>query len=102
MPGPDHKASLNPNELCELVQKVRNVNSALGNGEKIIQKSEEKNLNIARKSIVAACKIKKGDLFSVKNLTAKRPGDGISPMRWNEIIGREAKRDFEEDELIEL
>lgn len=102
MPGPDHKASLNPNELCELVQKVRNVNSALGNGEKIIQKSEEKNLNIARKSIVAACKIKKGDLFSVKNLTAKRPGDGISPMRWNEIIGQEAKRDFEEDELIEL
>lgn len=102
MPGPDHKASLNPNELCELVQKVRNVNNALGNGEKIIQKSEEKNLNIARKSIVAACKIKKGDLFSVKNLTAKRPGDGISPMRWNEIIGREAKRDFEEDELIEL
>ena len=102
MPGPDHKASLNPNELCELVQKVRNVNSALGNGEKIIQKSEEKNLNIARKSIVAACKIKKGDLFSVKNLTAKRPGDGISPMRWNEIMGMEARRDFEEDELIEL
>ena len=102
MPGPDHKASLNPNELCELVQKVRNVNCALGNGEKIIQKSEEKNLNIARKSIVAACKIEKGDLFSVKNLTTKRPGDGISPMRWNEIIGQKAKRDFEEDELIEL
>ena len=81
---------------------MKNINSALGNGEKIIQKSEEKNLNIARKSIVAACKIKKGDLFSVKNLTAKRPGDGISPMRWNEIMGMEARRDFEEDELIEL
>ena len=102
MPGPDHKASLTPKELCELVEKVRNVGTALGNGIKILQKSEEKNINIARKSIVAACNIKKGDIFSIENITTKRPGNGISPMRWNEILGEKAIRDFKEDELIEI
>ena len=102
MPGPDHKASITPKELCELVEKVRNVETALGNGIKILQKSEEKNVDIARKSIVASCNIKKGDILSMENITTKRPGNGISPMLWNEVLGKKAIRDFKEDELIEI
>ena len=102
MPGPDHKASITPKELCELIEKVRNVETALGNGIKILQKSEEKNVDIARKSIVASCNIKKGDILSMENITTKRPGNGISPMRWNEVLGKKAIRDFKEDELIEI
>lgn len=102
LPGPDHKASLEPVELKAMIQAIRNVEKGLGDGIKKPSKSELKNLNIARKSIVAAKKIKKGEIFSEGNITVKRPGNGISPMRWNEVIGKIAKRNFNEDELIEL
>ena len=103
LPGPDHKASLEPNELKAMVSAIRNIEKAIGgSGLKEISKSEEKNKPIARKSIVAATDIKKGDIFTPENLTVKRPGTGISPMQWDEVIGKEAKRDFQEDELIEL
>lgn len=102
MKGPDHKASLEPNELWEMVKSVRNIELALGNGEKIPSESEKKNIKIVRKSIVAKCKIKKGDIFTEKNLTVKRPGTGINPMEWENVIGKAAKKDFYMDELIEL
>ena len=103
LPGPDHKASLEPEELKAMVMAIRNIEKAIGgSGLKEVSKSEAKNKPIARKSIVATKTIKKGDLFSVENLTVKRPGTGISPMQWDEVIGKEAKRDFQEDELIEL
>lgn len=102
MEGPDHKASLEPDELCEMVKAIRNVEDALGDGVKRITESERKNIIIARKSIVAARNIKKGEVFTESNLTTKRPGDGVSPMRWNEVLGQTAKRDFEEEEKIEL
>ena len=103
LPGPDHKASLEPNELKAMVSAIRNIEKAIGgSGLKEVSKSEEKNKPIARKSIVAATDIKKGNIFTPENLTVKRPGTGISPMQWDEVIGKEAKRDFQEDELIEL
>lgn len=103
LPGPDHKASLEPDELKAMVSAIRNIEKAIGgSGFKEVSKSEEKNKPIARKSIVAATDIKKGDIFTPENLTVKRPGSGISPMQWDEVIGKEAKRDFQEDELIEL
>lgn len=102
MEGPDHKASLEPDELIEMVKAIRNIEKALGDGVKRITESERRNLIIARKSIVAARDIKKGEIFTEDNLTTKRPGDGISPMRWQEVIGNVAKRDFEEEEKIEL
>jgi len=102
LPGPDHRASLEPDELKAMVQGIRNVEKALGDGIKRPSPSELKNKPIARKSIVAACPIKAGEAFSEENLMAKRPGTGISPMRWDEVIGRAASRDFSEDELIEL
>jgi N,N'-diacetyllegionaminate synthase len=102
LPGPDHKASLNPIELISLVKGIRNIEQALGDGIKRPSKSEEKNKNIARKSIVAKCLIKFGDTFSADNLTTKRPGNGISPMRMDEVFGRVAKRDFLKDEIIEI
>lgn len=102
MEGPDHKASLEPDELQKMVSSIRNVEMALGNGVKIPSPSELKNIAIARKSIVAKCKIEKGQFFTEENLTTKRPGTGISPMRWNEIIGMVAKRSYDEDELIEV
>ena len=103
LPGPDHKASLEPDELKAMVSAIRNIEKAIGgSGLKEVSKSEEKNKPIARKSIVASTNIKKGDIFTPKNLTVKRPGTGISPMQWDEVIGKEAKRDFQEDELIEL
>lgn len=102
MQGPDHKASLEPEELKNMIQCIRNIEKAMGNGEKVVSKSEAKNINIARKSIVANCLIKKGEKFTESNLTCKRPGSGISPMKWNEIIGKTAVRDFNEDELIEI
>lgn len=102
MEGPDHRASLEPAELKQLVQSVRNVENALGKYEKKPTMSESGNRSIARKSLVAGCRIKKGELFSEENLTAKRPGNGISPMRWQEIIGKAAPRDFDEDEMIDL
>ena len=103
LPGPDHKASLEPDELKAMVSAIRNIEKAIdSSGLKEVSKSEEKNKPIARKSIVAATDIKKGDIFTPENLTVKRPGTGISPMQWDEVIGKEAKRDFEEDDLIEL
>ncbi|EKT85639.1 N-acetylneuraminate synthase [Leptospira santarosai] len=102
LPGPDHKASLEPNELKTMVRSIRNVELSLGDGIKKPSNSELKNISIARKSIVAAFSIKAGEIFTRENLTAKRPGDGISPMRLDEVIGLKAKRDFFEDELIDL
>ncbi|EMO32817.1 N-acetylneuraminate synthase [Leptospira santarosai str. HAI821] len=102
LPGPDHKASLEPNELKTMVRSIRNIELSLGDGIKKPSNSELKNISIARKSIVAAFSIKAGEIFTRENLTAKRPGDGISPMRLDEVIGLKAKRDFFEDELIDL
>lgn len=101
MDGPDHKASLDPHELKEMVSAIRNVEAAFGNGIKEPSVSEQKNTAIVRKSIVAKCRIEKGQIFTEENLTTKRPGTGISPMRWNEIIGTVAQRSYNEDELIE-
>ena len=100
MEGPDHKASLEPDELKAMVQAIRNIEKALGNGIKKPSPSELKNKPVARKSIVAAKDIKEGEKFTEENLTAKRPGTGISPMRWDEVIGRKAGRDYNIDELI--
>lgn len=102
MEGPDHKASLDPQELKAMVQAVRHIEAAMGSGRKTVTPSEAKNKPIARKSIVAACDIKAGEIFTTENLTTKRPGDGISPMRWYDILGQTAKRDFAQDEKIEL
>ena len=102
MEGPDHKASLEPDELAEMVKSIRNIEKAIGNGDKTPSPSERKNKAIARKSIVAKEKIKKGDIFTEENITVKRPGTGINPMNWNEVLGTKAIRDFDEDELIEL
>ena len=102
LPGPDHQASLEPHELADMVAAIRNVEKALGDGHKKVSASERKNMTVARKSIVAARDIKQGETFSADNITVKRPGNGISPMRWNEIIGKTAKKDFPYDSLIEL
>lgn len=102
MEGPDHKASLEPDELKALVDGIRNIELAKGSFDKIPTESELKNRSVARKSIVAARNISAGEVFTEDNLTTKRPGSGISPMRWNEVIGTAAKRDFMEDELIEI
>ena len=102
MQGPDHKASLEPDELKAMVSGIRNIEKALGTGHKTVSASEQKNISVARKSIVAACYIKKGEKLTENNLTVKRPGNGISPMRWEDIVGRNAIRDFQEDELIEI
>lgn len=101
MEGPDHKASLEPDELKAMVDGIRNIEKALGSGIKTASNSEKKNIDIARKSIVARKKIVKGELFTEENLAVKRPGNGISPMKWYEVIGTKAVRDFEEDEMIE-
>jgi len=102
MEGPDHKASLEPAELCAMVKAIRNIESALGSDIKTPSASEEKNIPIARKSIVCLKKISKGDVFSIENITVKRPGTGISPMKWDDYIGKTSLRDYEEDELIDL
>lgn len=102
MEGPDHKASLEPDELAAMIKAIRNIEIALGDGVKLPTQSEKANIFVARKSLIAAKDIKLGDEFTDENLTTKRPGDGINPMRWNEILGTKAKRDFEEEELIEL
>lgn len=102
LPGPDHKASLEPSELKAMVTAIRNIEIALGDGIKRVTSSEAKNKLVARKSLVAKCAINLGEVFSVENLTTKRPGTGISPMRWDEVIGRIAARNFSPDELIEL
>jgi|TARA_B110000027_G_scaffold132008_1_gene157365 N,N'-diacetyllegionaminate synthase len=100
MEGPDHKASLEPDQLKEMVTAIRNIELALGNCIKKPSKSELPNIQIVRKSIVAKTKIKKGDILKENNLTTKRPGGGVSPMKWDEIINTRAKKDYKEDELI--
>ena len=102
MEGPDHKASLEPEEFEVMVNNIRLIEKALGDGVKQPAEAEKKNIAIARKSIVAARDIKKGEVFTEDNITVKRPGSGISPMKWFEVLGTEAVRDFGEDELIEL
>ncbi len=100
MSGPDHKASIEPNELNAMVAGIRNVEQALGDGIKTPTPSEIKNIPIARKSIIAKMKIKKGDIFTEENLSVKRPGNGISPMNWLEVLGKIALKDYQEDDLI--
>ena len=100
MPGPDHIASLEPEELKAMVNSIRNIEKAFGDGIKRPSKSEINNIEIARKSIVAKIKINKGEVFTEKNITTKRPALGISPMKWDEIIGSIAQKNYEEDELI--
>jgi N,N'-diacetyllegionaminate synthase len=102
LPGPDHIASLEPHELKAMINAIRNIEIALGSDKKSVTQSERKNISIARKSIIAAKVIKAGEPFTEENLTVKRPGTGISPMRWDEVIGQIAKRDFLEDQLIEI
>ena len=102
MEGPDHKASLEPDELKDMVSAIRNIEKALGNGKKAVSESERKNIAVARKSIVAACSIKKGDVLTEDNLTVKRPGTGISPMQWEKVMGSKAIKDFAEEEMISL
>jgi N,N'-diacetyllegionaminate synthase len=102
LPGPDHRASLEPSELKAMVTAVRHIEQALGDGVKCLTPSEAKNKPLARKSIVASRAIKAGELFSDENLTVKRPGTGISPMRWDEVVGQRAPFDFVQDELINL
>lgn len=102
LPGPDHKASLDPTELKQMVAAIRNIESAMGAENKIPSPSEIKNKSVARKSIVAKTNIKKGDVFTELNVTTKRPGTGISPMKWKSVLGLTAKKDFNEDDLIEI
>jgi len=102
LPGPDHKASLEPDDLKSMLLAIRNIEKALGTGIKKPTQSEKKNITVARKSIVAASPIQKGEVFNEKNITVKRPGNGISPMRWHEIVGRKATKTYRRDELIEI
>jgi N,N'-diacetyllegionaminate synthase len=102
LPGPDHVASLNPQELETMVMAIRNIEHSLGCTEKHVSASEFKNIAIARKSIVAARPIKAGEFFSEDNITVKRPGSGISPMKWEEVLGKIASKDFQEEEMIQL
>lgn len=102
MEGPDHKASLEPDELQTMIRAIRNIEKAMGDGIKVPSESEKANIAVVRKSIIAADNIKAGDILTEKNLTTKRPGTGISPMRWNEVLGTKAIKNFEEDELIEI
>lgn len=101
LPGPDHKASLEPDQFAAMVQGIRTIEQALGDGIKRPTPSEQANLPVVRKSLVAACSIRAGELFSEVNLTTKRPGTGLSPMQWDHWIGRPASRDFAPDELIQ-
>jgi N,N'-diacetyllegionaminate synthase len=101
LPGPDHQASLEPAELSEMVRAIRNIEIALGDGIKRLMPSEVRNKLVARKSIIAKCNITAGEVFTTENITTKRPGNGISPMRWDELLGKKASRDFMLDELIE-
>ena len=102
LPGPDHKTSLEPSELKSMVSAIRNIEFALGDGNKKLTPSESKNIIAVRKSIVAKTAIKKGEIFTAANITTKRPNTGISPMNWDQVINTNAKRDFVSDEMIEL
>ena len=100
MDGPDHKASLEPDELKAMVRAIRHIERALGDGVKRLSGSEARNMTVVRKSIVASRSIKVGDIFSIKNITVKRPGNGISPMLWDEVVGRVAQKNYQEDDLL--
>ncbi len=100
MDGPDHKASLEPYELTSMVRGIRRIEKAMGDGIKRPSKSEKANIAIARKSIIVSCQIKKGEKITKDNITVKRPGTGISPMRWDEIIGSYATKDYNVDDLL--
>jgi N,N'-diacetyllegionaminate synthase len=102
LPGPDHKASLEPKELANMIKAIRNIEVALGSQVKFPSESEIDNKPVARKSLIAACKIKTGELFTEKNMTVKRPGTGLSPMLWDDVVGKKATCDFDVDELISL
>lgn len=102
LPGPDHKASLEPFELKEMVRTIRNIEKALGSGIKKPSNVEKKNIPIVRKSIVASKSIQVGEILTLDNITVKRPGTGISPMRWDEVVGKRANKNYLDDELIEL
>lgn len=102
LPGPDHRASLDPAELTDMVKAIRNIEQALGSGEKLVTEAEAPNIIVARKSIVAARDIKKGELLTEDNITVKRPGNGLSPMLWDSVIGTRATADFTYDSLITL
>ena len=102
LPGPDHKTSLEPSELKSMISAIRNIESALGDGNKKLTPSESKNIIAVRRSIVAKTAIKKGEIFTAENITTKRPCTGISPMDWDQVINTNAKRDFVSDEIIEL
>lgn len=102
MEGPDHKASLEPDELKKMVKSIRNIEKAIGGKDKFVTASESKNRSVARKSIVAAKQIKKGEFFTVENLIVKRPGTGISPLKWYDILGKKAQFDYDKEELIKL
>lgn len=102
MEGPDHKASLEPQELKEMVKSIRNIETALGNGIKDLTLSESKNVKVARKSLVCLKPIKVGEILTEENICIKRPGTGVSPKLWDKVIGTKAKRNFEKDELIEI
>ncbi len=101
LPGPDHRASLEPDQLAAMVQAIREVEQSLGSGEKRVADAERGNINIARKSIVAARAIVEGELFTEENITIKRPGGGISPMRWDEVLGTRSTKNYQYDQLIE-
>ena len=100
MEGPDHKASLEPDQLKKMVKSIRNIELAMGSGIKQPSESEKQNIKVVRKSIVSKTIIKKGEIFNEKNITIKRPGSGISPMRWDDVLGTTATKDYNEDELI--
>ena len=100
--GPDHRASLDPSELAAMVKAVRKVEAALGSGEKVVAEAERGNIEVARKSIVAFRDIKAGEILTEENITVKRPGNGVSPMLWDSVLGTKAVRNFTKDELIEL
>ena len=102
LPGPDHKASLEPSELKAMVASIRHIEQALGDGIKKVSDSERGNISVARKSIVAACPIRKGELLTEDNLTVKRPGIGLSPMLWEQVLGTKAVKDYEKEDLIVL
>jgi N,N'-diacetyllegionaminate synthase len=102
MEGPDHAASLEPEELKQMVTSIRNIEKAMGDGRKLPSNSEQKNISLARKSIVASREILAGEKFTEENIAVKRPGTGLCPMRWNELLGLEACKDFQTDELISI
>lgn len=102
MEGPDHKASIEPDELKMLVNSIRNIELSIGKEDKNVTESERENIKVARKSIVASGDIKKGDIFTEQNITTKRPGTGISPMKWYELLGKVAQRNYSVDEVIDI